>query len=378
PAITKRLDWLPPAIATLIAVPLAASVWTLPLLIYVFNTIATYSLVVNLIATPLISLISLGGMVSAAAALVFPPAGSAIAWLLQYPTQLLIAIVHFFTHLPGSSWAVGTISLGQLLVIYGLLLFVWLNPWMQRRWGLAVLAALILVVLPLAYQHSTQLQVTILPARSAPVVVVRDKGKTIAIASPDEDTARYTLLPFLRNQGLNALDLAIPLENPQKSGWKEVFANLRVKTVLGNAAAQNSNANDAKKPTYQPLQVGQPHQINSTVLQVLNPELPVLQLKIQGRDWLLVGNSSSNPEARDRLLKLLPQQPFEVLLWSGAPLDVETLANLKPNVAIAPSFAISPETQPQSQPQIQHYATERDGTVQWTPKRGWQTISQPE
>ncbi|MDY6783988.1 MAG: ComEC/Rec2 family competence protein [Cyanobacteriota bacterium] len=374
PPLVKRLDWLPPAIATLMAVPLAASVWTLPLLIYVFNTIATYSLVVNVIATPLISLISLGGMISAAVALVFPPAGSAIAWLLYYPARVLLAIVQFFTQLPGSARAVGTISLGQLLVLYGLIALVWLVPWMQRRWGLAAFAAVLFVAVPVAYKHSTQFQVTILPAQPAPAIVIQDRGKVTAIATPDEETARYVLLPFLRNQGLNAIDLAVSTENTQGGGWGEVFANLRVKVFLGSSQPQKRQSEDIKRIQYEPFQIGQGLKLGSTVVRVLSQEPPALQIQIQDRDWLLVGANTSTPEARDRFLQTLSQQQFDVLLWSGATLGSEALDMIEPKVAIAPSFTLPP----QSQPQAQLYAIERDGTVQWTPQRGWETLSQRE
>lgn len=374
PAITKRLDWLPPAIAAVIAVPLAASLWTLPLLIYAFNTVATYSLIVNIIATPVISLISLGGMVSAAAALIFPPAGSAIAWLLDYPSRLLIGLVEFFTRLPGSSWAVGTISLGQLLVLYGAILLIWLNPWVQRRWGLPTLAAAMLVVIPISYKHFTQLQVTILPEQPAPVVAIQDKGKVTAIASLDEDAARYTLLPFLRNQGINALDLAISPNDPAQEGWDEVLDNLPVKTFLANAEAQNNSSENAQSNAYQPLKVGQTIKLGSTVLQVVSTQPSILQLQIQDRKWLFVESNPAFVRERDRILRALPQQPFEVLLWSGEALRPEWLARFKPTVAIAPSLPTSPP----SQQQVRLYATERDGTVQWTPQQGWRSIGNSE
>jgi len=54
PPIMKQLDWLPPAIASLIAVPIAAYVWTLPLQLYT-------SLLVGTLATYLLTTIALFG-----------------------------------------------------------------------------------------------------------------------------------------------------------------------------------------------------------------------------------------------------------------------------------------------------------------------------
>jgi len=99
PPLTKKLDWLPPAIASLIAVPIAAFVWTLPLQLQVFGVVPIYSIVINILTTPLLSIISIGGMISALAALLWPLAGSALAWLLYCPTHVLIVLVqsHFYS-----------------------------------------------------------------------------------------------------------------------------------------------------------------------------------------------------------------------------------------------------------------------------------------
>jgi competence protein ComEC len=367
PAITQRLDWLPPAIATLIAVPLAASLWTLPLLIYVFNTVATYSLIVNIISTPLISLISLGGMLSAVAALIFPPAGSAIAWLLDYPTQALLWLVEFFTRLPGNSWAVGTISLGQLLLVYALILLVCCVPWFQRRWGFAFLFVLMLIILPIAYHKLTLVQVTVLPARDGQAIAIQDRGKVTLIDSSDEDAARYTVLPFLRNQGLNAIALAVALENPQQGGWQEISENLPIKIFFANAESPKTTVKARENLPYQPLKIGQTLKLGSTALRVLSTQPLILQLQIQGQKGLIVrANPSARPEL-DRALHALPDAKFDVLFWSGLPLRADWLTRLKPQVAIAPS--------PQDSPQTQLYDPERDGAVQWTPYQGWQTIS---
>ncbi|MFM7370099.1 MAG: ComEC/Rec2 family competence protein, partial [Sphaerospermopsis kisseleviana] len=84
--ITKRFDWLPSAIASLISVPIAATIWTLPLLLHIFSVVAVYSVPLNIITTPLISVISIGGMISGLVSLIVPDLGSTLASFLYYPT----------------------------------------------------------------------------------------------------------------------------------------------------------------------------------------------------------------------------------------------------------------------------------------------------
>lgn len=130
-ALIRRLDWMPSAIATLLSVPIAAYFWTLPLQLYHFGVIPSYSIILNAIATPLVTVISLGGFVSAIASLVWPLAGSAIAWPLALPVQLLMVLVDFFNQLPGNQLDIGNISVWLVVVAYGL--YGGITIWLARR-----------------------------------------------------------------------------------------------------------------------------------------------------------------------------------------------------------------------------------------------------
>jgi competence protein ComEC len=63
--LVKKLDWLPQAIASLIAVPIAATIWTLPLQLHFFGIVPPYSILANIVTTPLISVITIVGVLSA-------------------------------------------------------------------------------------------------------------------------------------------------------------------------------------------------------------------------------------------------------------------------------------------------------------------------
>ncbi|MEG3920762.1 ComEC/Rec2 family competence protein [Microcoleus sp. POL10_C6] len=135
PPLMAKLDWMPPAIASILVVPIAASVWVLPLLLYVFSVVSPYSILVNIIAAPLLWILSIGGMVSALAGLIFPPAGSVLAQLLDYPAKGLIAIAQYFSQLPGNSVAVGQVSVFQLIALYSLICWVWIGGRKKKEEG---------------------------------------------------------------------------------------------------------------------------------------------------------------------------------------------------------------------------------------------------
>ncbi|MFN9859583.1 MAG: ComEC/Rec2 family competence protein, partial [Pseudanabaena sp.] len=72
-SIFERLEWLPPAIAELLSVPIAAYIWTLPLQLLVFVKLTPYSLLSNLITTPLVSISTYGGIISGVLGIIFVP-----------------------------------------------------------------------------------------------------------------------------------------------------------------------------------------------------------------------------------------------------------------------------------------------------------------
>ena len=371
------MGWLPPTIASLIAVPLAATIWTLPLQLYVFGIVPSYGILLNIIVTPLISVISIGGIISAVAALILPFAGSFLASVLHYPTNLLIKIVEFFSNLPGNSVAVGKIGIWQVVIIYGLLFCTWQIRWWQKRWFIAALISIGLVLIPAWHSANSLFRVTVLAAGREPVVVIQDRGKVTVINSADEDVGNFTIVPFLQQQGVNIIDWAIAtdFQNNGSSGWLEIIERLAIKIfydyspnpnyALTQKAIQTEVRQD--KGIYQVLSLGQTVNTGSAVIRLLNNRLPVMQMQILDRSWLFVGNLEP-----DELRKLIESRslPRPQVLWCPTKSLKELVPALQPQVAIAPNANL--ETKDLSllnQSKTQILFTGRDGAIQWTPQR---------
>jgi competence protein ComEC len=384
PPLTQRLEWLPPAIASLIAVPLAATIWTLPLQLFVFGVVPIYSLLLNIVSTPLISVISIGGIVSAVVALIVPETGSVLAGVLHYPTDWLIKLVEFFGNLPGNSYAVGKIGTWQLLAIYMLIILVWLIRWWQKRWWLAGFIALGLVLIPMWHSVNTLFRITVLAAGEQPVLVVQNRGKVTLINSGNEETGRFTILPFLQQQGVNQIDWAIAFdfEHNGSNSWLEVLQSLPIKVFYDCAPTQENALNrqviqqvvQKQKGFYQALPVGQTISTDAIVAQLLNNELPILQMQIQGQYWLLVGNLKPT---EIRQLVQTGGLPRPQVLWCPGETLKELVTTLQPQVAIAPSANIDQKALPEeNQSQTKLYFTGRDGAIQWTANGEFETFIQ--
>ncbi|GAB4182598.1 MAG: ComEC/Rec2 family competence protein [Coleofasciculaceae cyanobacterium] len=382
PHLTKQLDWLPLTLASLIAITVAAASWTLPLQLYVFNMFAPYSIAANIICAPLIAVISIGSIISALAALISPIVGSTMAGLLYYPTHLLIALVHFFNNLSGRSVAVGTISLLQLLLLYGLLGISSINTSWRRRWWIVGLVAMSIVALPVMHTKISQFQATVLATDREQVLVIQDRGQVGLINTGEADTVSFTVLPFLHKEGVNQIDWAIALDDEPRlrSGWLQILQSLPIKTFYDNAALDTPSSEtksiistiQAQKGNYQQISKEPRRFVGSTPIEVINVDPPVLQLQIRYESWLLLGEMK--PDVQQKLVKSRNLPQVKVLWWSGERLSPDLLKALQPKVAIASSKIVDLDTAKLLQKsQIPIYWTGRDGAIQWTPQDGFVT-----
>ncbi|MEG4229165.1 ComEC/Rec2 family competence protein [Microcoleus sp. N9_B2] len=436
PPLMAKLDWMPPAIASIVVVPIAASVWVLPLLLYVFSVVSPYSILVNIIAAPLLWILSIGGMVSALVGLIFPPAGSVLVQLLDYPAKGLIAIAQYFSQLPGNSVAVGQVSVFQLIALYSLICWVWVGGSSAtdfvtdvtdgRRKGektgkqevgrkknqgkgrgkkgksrvfalrissvwilpLALVAGISIIVLPAWHVQTSLFQVTLLATSGDPVLVIQDRGKVALINSGDENTVRFTVLPFLQQQGVNSVNFAIATHGHLglSSGWGKLLERLPIKTFYDNNAPKQIHrgnnqefitAVQSRQGVYIPLETNSKIDLGSTRLQFVDAEIPVVELLVGDRTWLLVGEMT--PEAQKQLAATGTLKPAQVLWWSGKALTAELLGAVGPQVAIAFANEIDPETAAQlRQSKTQIFWTGRDGALQWTPADGFKTTLESE
>ena len=366
PRLQSQLDWLPTAISTIVAVPLAASVWVLPLLCYEFNTLATYSILVNAVCTPLISLISLGGMISGMVAIVFPALGSAIASTLYYPARLAIAIAGVVTSLPGSTWSVGQIPLLVLIGIYGVYLLIWLNKWWQKRWWLGLLLPTVLIVAML-FSSAIRVQITVLSSATSSAIVIQDRGKVILIDSGREDFAKYNLLPFLAQQGINRIDYGLAYNRGRNSNaaWTAITKQVQIGTIYGS-----EDIVSVKQAVVGTL----PEITTKSVHLTRNDELNLLRFEIAESNWLIIDRPKTKPqELPDKIEHYLRQHNLvgsrPILVRQGK-IDPAWLKLLQPEAAIANGKNQLETDSVLSQTKFYDLATAR--RINWNLRRGFE------
>ena len=343
PLLKDKIDYFPNLIAEPIAISLAATLWTMPLLMFTFNSIALYNIPINIITTPLITLISLGGVFTAFLGLIYPPLGSIGASILYYPLKLLLQITNLFSLLPFSTYSTGKLSLGVMLIIYICLTLICFNIWFRQRWHLVGLFILTLILIPIIYQHFTLTQVTVLATKSQPVIIIQNRGNTLLINGEEPATARYTVLPFLRQEGINQIQGAITVNNSAQ--FSTISEDIPIKKTITLSQLEKFN-------------------LGEITGQLIEKNLFKFQVKNQSWLWII------NPKIPVNL-----SQEFSplVLLWQGSNLDKQWLESIRPQTAIAVTTNLSRNARNQlRKARIKTYWTGRDGAIQWTAKNGFQ------
>ena len=374
PSINQRLQWLPRVIASLISVPLAATIWTLPIQLSVFGTVPIYSILSNVLSTPLVAIISFGGMLSAIFAFIFPPFGSAGAVVLNCLTSWLIYLVELVGNLPENYLSVGKITIWQLLIVYTLILMVWWLRWWGKHLWFAGLLVLISVTIPIGHSKNDLFRITVLAAEEEPIMVIQDQGNVTVFNSGNCGKGKLTIAPFLQQQGINKIDWAISsnFQYSDTNAWLEIMEKLPIKVffdysptpetaLISKAIHQELQKH---KGIYQPLSLGQTVSTDSYIAQLVNKEIPILQMKIRGQLWLFIGNR--NQSELEKLIKL-EKLPRPQVLWHAGQSLKKLLETLKPNLAITVNANLRNEDSLAiSKMKTQVFFTEQDGAVQWT------------
>ncbi len=120
--------------AAAVAVPVAASLWTIPLQLLHFGALPLYAVPANLLVGPLLTPLTLGAMVMAALAVLCPPFMTALGWLLVPVAHVLVWLVRQMAALPLAQCQLGRLS-PWLALASALALLPWLVPQL-RRWRL--------------------------------------------------------------------------------------------------------------------------------------------------------------------------------------------------------------------------------------------------
>lgn len=202
--------WREAALQTF-AASLAVTLTTAPLVLAAFQRVSLAGLVSNVVTLPLSGVLTIVAAGGAALHIASPLLATPVLWVGIQLSKVFVFIAHTFAALPGSTAALPAAS-GVLLAAWwlGLLALVFLKGRM-RWWALAAPAALLMHLT--GPPRSDALTVTFLAVGHGDAVVLSSQGHHALIdgggVPQGHDTGRRFVLPFLRQQRITQLDLAV-------------------------------------------------------------------------------------------------------------------------------------------------------------------------
>ena len=259
-------------LAASVAVPLAASLWTLPLQLLHFGVVPLYAVPANLAVEPLLTPLTLGAMAMALVAVLLPPLLAPLAWLLSWPSRLLLLVAHGFAALPMAQWQTGRPQ-PLLVLLFTLALLVLLVPPLARRWRWPALALLLLV----AALHMAALRADALLLVHQPggdLLVARHQGRAALVASRSDPFLCQQARRLAQGLGVGRFDwllLLDPVAPAEPACWREQ-AGL---SLLGGEATA-------------PLAAGQMLASKGLEARALAMDSQALALVVGRQHWLLL------------------------------------------------------------------------------------------
>ena len=213
--------WLPGWLAVATAVPLAASLYTLPLQLLHFGVVPLYAVPANLVVAPLLTPLTLGAMALACLAVILPPllplVTAPVAWL----TNVLVAVVKLFAALPMAQWQLGRPAPGLVLLFtVALLALVW--PALARRWRLLG-AALFALVVAVQFRLLSADQLLLVHQGRLDLLVARHQGRAVLVSSSGDGFSCSQASQLARGLGVQRYDWALlldPLAPEQPHCWQ--------------------------------------------------------------------------------------------------------------------------------------------------------------
>ena len=320
----RQHRWAAPLAAAL-AVPLAATIWTLPLQLLHFGVVPAYAVPANLVAAPLLTPLTLAAMGLAVAAVLLPGLLQPLLVAVNPVAQVLLAIAKGFAGLPMAQWQLGR-PMPLLVALFALALLGLVVPGLAqhwRRWALAGLALVVASHLLLLSADQLLLVHQDVPGGGRDLLIARHQGRAALIGNRGDPYSCQQVSQLATGLGVSRFDwllLLDPVASSDPACWKRLAPLV---LAYGDGSI--------------PLAAGERLASPGLEAESLSMDSHGLHLRVGKRQWLLLPDRQAlwswrhsgrsrpeavwlgfRPRAKDQRELLAAGPPPRWLWWSGA------------------------------------------------------------
>ncbi len=238
-----------------ISASLAISLVTFPVYISCYYTFPVYSIVINLMIIPLVSLLMLFGILCIVLGAILAPLGVLAGYVDHFILKWFLMCCNAGDMLPGNTWYIGAKERWQIaLYLVTLIVFVAAMHYKdsiarlfkteERFVNIARYAVLVAGFLILCIRIQPPLKITAVDVGQGDGIVIETKYFKCLIdggSTSKTELAKYSLVPFLSYEGIGALDAVILTHEDEDhmSGILEIMdmmeqrkGNIRIKNLI--------------------------------------------------------------------------------------------------------------------------------------------------
>ena len=232
-----------------IYVSLSAQLMTMPLILFYFYQLPIYSLFINLLLIPFMSLLIISSLIAGIAGMIYLPLGIFLIGGANYILRLYEVFCRLGSSLPGNLLTIGQPSIFKITVYYiFIFIFVWgVKRYSNNKASLALILGTILLILP---GSIAGVQITMLDVGQGEAIFIEtETGSTYLIDGGSTDIKKvgeYRIIPFLLSQGVDQIDYSIITHSDSDhiSGVLEILQSSKIKIhhmILPNISDRNDN-----------------------------------------------------------------------------------------------------------------------------------------
>ncbi len=358
---SKFPDWL----AAELLIPVVSQIWVIPLQMFYFNTISTYSIPANIAIMPFLSIISFGGFLSSLLALITPVAKYICAifdFVLKYCLDILVIISNFFSNMSHSLIETTHPSVIQVVTYYVIVLTITLGfkSGFNKIMKIILPSMIVLLLISMINIPNRNLEIIAFDVQNADAFLIKtpmnkyfmiDTGK--APYNGGKSQAEIIITKYMKDKGIKNLEgiIITHFDNDHSGGAVDLINKVHTNKVFINSYTNNSATTKNIYKTLKEKNINTQLAQNNEIIyeennfkittycptgKTDNEQSIITLVSYLDFDALFMGDAGI--EAYYNIQKYLPAKPVEVFKvghhGARGVIDNKMVENLKPQISV--------------------------------------------